>query len=53
MPVLSSSDKVIKAEILWVLKYVASGFSFSSSEDIVEILKADGAIQRCVQADAA
>ena len=29
----------MKAEIIWVLKSVSSDFSYSSSEDIVEILR--------------
>ena len=35
----SLSDKVLKAEVLWVLKTVESNFSFNASEDIVEVLK--------------
>ena len=37
--VKSLSDKVLKAEVLWVLKTVESNFSFNASEDIVEVLK--------------
>ena len=37
--VKSLSDRVLKAEVLWVLKTVESNFSFNASEDIVEVLR--------------
>ena len=37
--VKSLGDKVLKAEVVWVLKTVESNFSFNASEDIVEVLQ--------------
>ena len=37
--VKSLGDRVMKAELLWVLKTVASNFSFQASDDIVEVLQ--------------
>ena len=37
--VKSHSDKVTNAEITWVLKMVESNLSYSSSEDLVEVLQ--------------
>ena len=40
LPVVKSlGDKVLKAEVVWVLKTVESNFSFNASEDIVEVLQ--------------
>ena len=36
---LCTTDQVVKAEILWALKVVDSGFSFSSCDNIVPILR--------------
>jgi len=40
LPVVKSlGDKVLRAEVMWVLKTVESNFSFNASEDIVEVLQ--------------
>lgn len=40
VPVVKSlGERSMKAEVLWVMKTVESNFSFSASEDIVEVLQ--------------